>query len=345
MQTNFYKDNFGTLYNGDSNTILNSLEHGSVDCIVTSPPYWGLRNYGVDGQLGNEPTFKEYIAKLADLFCDAGEILKDSGTMWINLGDTYYSKNKGAGGHSKKQDSNKGSWYKLTVDGHELPTKSLSLIPSRFAIEMQDRGWILRNDIIWAKPNPMPESVTDRLTKSYEHIFLFAKLNNYYFDSISIAEPSVTNEDRPFGAVREREFGYDSKHLKARLLNINNDGIRGNVTKNGETGLSPQRHGQRVSIKVDKDGNPIRNKRDVWFITPKPYKGSHFATFPKDLIEPCIKAGCPENGIVLDPFFGSGTTGVVAESLNRKWIGIELNKDYCEMAIERILGERNGNQN
>lgn len=339
--TEFYSDEFGTLYNGDCKSILESLEDNSIDCIVTSPPYWGLRNYGVEGQLGNEPYFRDYISRLADYMCEAGRLLKDTGTMWINLGDTYYSKNKGAGGHSKKQDSNKGSWYKMKLAGDELPEKSLCQIPSRFAIEMQDRGWILRNDIIWAKPNPMPESVTDRLTKSHEHIFLFTKSKDYHFDNLAIAEECVTKEKRPFGAVREREFGYNSKHLKARrMLNKSIDGIRGNVTKEGENGLSPQRHGQRISTNVI-NNVPIRNKRDVWFISPKPYKGAHFATFPKDLIEPCILAGCPENGIVLDTFFGSGTTGIVAESLNRKWMGIELNQEYCKLSVDRILEERN----
>lgn len=430
MTKEFYSDNIGTLFNGDSMEVLKSLESNSVDCVVTSPPYFGLRDYGtakweggeplyycndcnitlpisklergcpkcgetmipiecnhqyakggrnpetagkqltnsgtlfsqyehvckkcgakrVDNQIGLEETPELYVERMVELLRECKRVLKDNGTLWLNIGDSYYTKpagnktwNRNVGANKNYENGHIHQVIERKLDN--LKQKDLIGIPWMLAFAMRADGWYLRNDIIWAKPNPMPESVTDRLTKSHEHIFLFTKSRNYFFDNLSIAEPCVTNENRPFGAVREREFGYDSKHLKARKALYNDDGIRGYVTKDGDNGLSEQRHGQRISVKLNANGIPFRNKRDVWFISPKPYKGSHFATFPKDLIEPCIKAGCPENGIVLDPFFGAGTTGVVAESLNRMWIGIELNEEYCKMAVERILKERNNNGN
>lgn len=306
----FYEDDFGKLYNGDTLKILETMEPESVDMIVTSPPYWALRDYHADGQLGREERFSEYVQNLCAYFDQAKRVLKDSGTLWVNLGDTYFSHHKGTGGASAKQESNKGSWFKpMNIRSKELPINSLCLIPSRFAIDMQSRGWILRNDIIWHKPNQMPTSVKNRFTVDYEHLFFFTKQSSkYYFEQQT--EP------------------YQSK--------VNHKPRNKNAEKYKGTGLYSD--GGR-----DYYSQGARNKRSVWSINTKGIRDNHFATYPQELIETPIKAGCPEGGVVLDIFMGSGTTGVVAEKLNRKWIGIELNKDYCQSSIERILSERGKN--
>lgn len=299
----YYQDDYGTLYCGDSKEVLSKLEPNSVDMIITSPPYWALRDYHNDGQLGHEPTFKEYIIRLADYFNIARDILKTSGTLWINLGDTYYSKSKGTGGKSKKQLSNSGSFFNSgKIQGKELSEKSLCLIPDRFAIAMQDYGWILRNDIIWHKPNQMPTSAKDRFTLDYEHLYFFTSVNKKYY--------------------------FEQQLELAKYVGDN----RGSRTDNRDKEGLGRTHGITGEYK---------NKRSVWSINTQPVKGSsHFAKFPKKLIETPIKAGCPGGGIVLDLFLGSGTTAIVAEKLNRRWIGIELNSKYCDEAIERILKER-----
>lgn len=310
----YYSDDYGTLYNGDSKEVLDKLEPNSVDMIITSPPYWALRDYHADGQLGQEPLFLAYISNLVDYFCDASNVLKHNGTLWVNLGDTYYSKSKGTGGPSKKQLSNKGSRYnQLKIEGGELPEKSLCLIPNRFAIAMQNVGFILRNDIIWHKPNQMPTSAKDRFTLDYEHLFFFTLQNKkYYFEQ----------QLEPYTAPMNR---WGGEKLKA-------DGE--SIWDNG-TGQSSYRI---RNMRPNKKG---RNFRSVWSINTQPIKGmNHFAKFPEKLIETPIKAGCPEGGVVLDIFFGSGTTGVVCERLNRKWMGIELNKNYCDEALERIINAR-----
>lgn len=305
----YYSDDYGTLYCGDSLEICEYLEEQYVNMIITSPPYWALRNYGVDGQLGQESTFAEYIIRLTGYFDSSWNLLKDNGNLWVNIGDTYYSKSKGSGGKSKKQLSNQGSWYNgLNIKGNELPERSLCLIPSRFAISMQDAGWVLRNDIIWRKPNQMVTSAKNRFTQDYEHLFLFTKINkDYYFEQQK--EPYKSKENhKPRNKASEK---YKDTELYSK-------GARDYYSQGG------------------------RNVRAVWDINTEATRGSkHFAKFPKKLIETPIKAGCPEGGIVMDIFFGSGTTAIVAEKLNRKWLGIELNKEYCDEAIERILKERN----
>jgi site-specific DNA-methyltransferase (cytosine-N4-specific) len=299
----YYSDPHGKLYWGDSLKIINELPENSIDMIITSPPYWNLRDYHEEGQLGQEPTFNEFVVNLATYFYCAKRILKDNGTLWVNLGDTYYSKNKGSGGKSKKQLSNSGSFFNNSkIDGNELPEKSLCLIPSRFAIEMQTKDWILRNDIIWHKPNQMPTSAKDRFTLDYEHLFFFTKKNkDYYFEQQ--LEPAK----------------YAGDNRGSRTDNRDKEGL-------GRT------HGTTGEFK---------NMRSIWSINTQPVQGmNHFAKFPEKLIETPIKAGCPEGGVVLDIFFGSGTTGVVCEKLNRKWMGIELNREYCNESIERIKNGR-----
>ena len=350
------EDFINKVIQGDCLEILKQMPDEVVDTIITSPPYWGLLDYGVEGQIGLEKTPEEYVEKLVNIFREARRVLKKTGTLWLNLGDSY------------------------------LLNKNLVGIPWRVAFALQQDGWYLRQDIIWAKPNPMPESVTDRCTKSHEYIFLLSKSQKYYFDNEAIKEPiseSYAKDKRPHGITRER-FYPNSKYVKEGLMDL----------QTGEFPTQPR--------------SEYRNKRDVWWITTKPFKGAHFATFPPDLVEPMILAGCPEfvckkcgkprekifethnpegitgrkgkpmvvngkvdlsengkriekghnstvyysgkfigwtdcgcgagfePGIVLDPFMGSGTTAVVSKKLGRNYIGIELNPEYVKIAEERI---------
>lgn len=301
---------------GDCIEKLATLEAESIDCVVTSPPYWGLRDYGVDGQLGLEKTPELYIAHMRMVFEQVRRVLKPQGTLWLNLGDSYAA--GGSGGASVKSRLHGGRGVgpneKVSLmQGRSLPRKvppglkrkDLVGIPWRVAFALQSDGWYLRQDIVWHKPNPMPESVRDRCTKAHEYIFLFAKSKKYFFDIEAIKEPSV-------GISSERKRPSAAK---------------GSFKTKGEPIPG------RLPFRAVRD---YRQKRSVWSVTSKPFKGAHFATFPPDLIEPCILAGCPKGGVVLDPFFGAGTVGLVAKKHERKWIGIELNPDYAKMARDRI---------
>lgn len=287
------------------------LADESVQCVVTSPPYYGLRDYGVDGQIGIEQTPDGYVRKLVDVFREVKRVLRDDGSLWLNLGDSYSGSGKGrnadgtAGGSGVINKANMGTQvgtlYKTNdVDG--LKPKDLIGIPWRVAFALQADGWYLRQDIIWAKPNPMPESVKDRCTKSHEYIFLLTKNARYYYDSDAIKEPSKYAGD-------DRGSRTDSR----RTVPLAN-------SMNGKTG-------------------EFRNKRDVWTVTTKPYKGAHYATFPPDLITPCILAGCPEGGIVFDPFAGSGTTVMVANRLGRKGVGLDLSWKYLDENARKRVAE------
>lgn len=285
---------------GDSISVLKKLPDECVNCVVTSPPYWALRDYGVAGQLGLEATFQEYVNKLCDIFDEVKRILKKDGTCWVNIGDTFLRGNR-------LKDGNEQSLRKRPKNTSEPITKPdygadkcLAQIPAIFSIEMCNRGWILRNEIIWHKPSCMPESVKDRFTVDFEKIFFFVKNKDYYFEQQFEAQ-------KDWG-TRNREGG---KYKKEGLAN----GLAGNLNPNG------------------------RNKRCVWSINPKGYKEAHFATYPEKLCETPIRAGCPKGGIVLDPFFGSGTTGRVAKDNSRDFIGIELNPEYCKLAEKRLAQE------
>lgn len=292
---------------GDCLFLLDLLPDQSVHCCVTSPPYFGLRDYGVDGQIGLEPTPDAYVAKMVEVFREVRRVLRDDGTLWVNLGDSYntYAANRGpAAGVNKTVHEAlpvvpKG--HGLTVKG--IGNKQLLGIPWRVAFALQADGWYLRQDIIWHKPNPMPESVRDRCTKAHEYIFLLSKSPRYFFDAEAISEPAV---GAPSG---------NKERKKATERGCPNEG-----TASG----------------VPRDGGETRNRRSVWTVSTKPFKGAHFATFPPALIEPCILAGCPEGGTVLDPFGGAGTTGLVAKRNGRNAILLELNPEYAAMAKERI---------
>jgi DNA modification methylase len=285
-----------------------------VQTCVTSPPYFGLRDYGHAGQLGLEKSPDEYVAAMVDVFRCVRDVLADDGTLWLNLGDSYgavggnthagFNKRwSGTGGAGSKQDAMLNGVTDRVIDTGLKP-KNLIGIPWRVAFALQADGWYLRQDIIWAKPNPMPESVTDRCTKAHEYIFMLSKSARYYFDSVAMQEPADPKNYRARAAIRETPPGQ---------------------TKQGKI------DSRRGEIKCE-----TRNRRSVWNVATKPYKGAHFATFPPDLIEPCILAGAPPGGIVLDPFMGSGTTAAVAVKHGRQYLGCELNPEYEALQRERL---------
>ena len=324
---------------GDSLEVLKTLESESVDCIITSPPYWGLRDYGVKGQLGLEKTPEEYVNKLVKIFREAKRALKKEGTLWLNLGDSYAVSQQG-GQKSKAGDksfTNKGTFgmEKTSRIPAGLKQKDLCGIPWRVAFALQADGWYLRQDIIWAKPNPMPESVTDRCTKSHEYVFLLAKSQKYYFDNEAIKEKG--SDETPARLLRGVSDSHKNINGAPGQTPQNMNKPRKNYTKEmGGGGTSFNGHSGYFKADGTLISDGMRNKRSVWTITTKPYKEAHFATFPQDLIIPMIKAGCPEKGIVLDPFMGSGTTAITARTLSRYYLGIELNPEYIKLAEDRL---------
>ena len=299
------------LLQGDCLQQLATLPAASVQCCVTSPPYWGLRDYGTAGQLGLEATPDEYVANMVAVFRAVRRVLRDDGTLWLNLGDSYAgnsnnTRGEGAGGGKERGKAMGFGTLPQKKDYDGIKPKDLVGIPWRVAFALQADGWYLRQDIIWHKPNPMPESVTDRCTKAHEYIFLLTKSARYYYDNEAVKEDAVRAGDVPGGN------GHYIQHSA------------GGHNKDGLTAC-----GQKPVAET-------RNKRSVWTVTTKPFKGAHFATFPPDLIEPCILAGSAADTLVLDPFSGAGTTGVVAVQHGRRYIGIELNPDYLEMSRKRI---------
>ena len=389
LENAYYKDNDIAIYHGDALSVLRELPDNIVDCVVTSPPYWGLRDYGTppqiwdghpncnhewnknnrklhsgrgdcqksakysaqqsipgkditdsfcsrcnawQGSLGLEPTFELYIKHLCNIFDEIKRVLKEEGTLWVNLGDTYSGSHQGYGKTTLKRLSEKkkenlgstGSYlqkYSHTINTPppnsktSVADKSLCLIPNRFSIGMLDRGWICRNDIIWHKPSCMPQSVYDRFTVDYEHVYFFVKNKRYYFKQ----------QFEPFknSSLLRAKYGYHSKKTDT--------GIHGGMTSRTQA---------EAARKMVTGELPGRNKRCVWMIASQSFKGKHFAVFPKTLVETPIDAGCPEGGIVLDPFAGSGTTGIVAKKLGRRFIGIELSLKYIkEIMMPRLVGD------
>jgi DNA modification methylase len=337
---------------GDIRDIAPTLPSESVQCIVTSPPYWGLRDYGVDGQLGLEATPEEYVANLVGIFHELRRVLRDDGTLWLNLGDSYAT---GAGkvgdcpgggpqGEAWKKHFGKSTpgstpaMYGLTQPNRMpipgLKPKDLVGIPWRVAFALQADGWWLRQDIIWAKPNPMPESVTDRCTKSHEYIFLLTKSARYYYDAEAIKEPSNGWRGSRFGDGKSGENGiYHRQAEHGEPIKVRSPA--GWKTGPGNHGTIHE-DGREQEVLYVEDTFATRNRRSVWTIATAPYKGAHFATFPPDLVRPCILAGCPAGGTVLDPFMGSGTVAQVAIETGRNWLGVELKPGYIELAWKRI---------
>ena len=372
---------------GNSKDKLRLIPDKSVRCCVTSPPYFGLRDYGtgkwegggedcdhlgkpfrtkenvnthtgpgtddknkddrqpmknvcekcgarrVDEQIGLEETPEQYIAALVEIFEIVKQKLTDDGTLWVNIGDSYAGSGKGNNPdgtpHPSKLTAKQGTQLG-TSEGIQTPNKASAIglkpkdligIPWMLAFALRSAGWYLRQDIIWHKPNPMPESVTDRCTKAHEYIFLFSKSREYYFDADAIKVPAITAENRPAGVVRNREYGYDSKE------NLHPEAYMKSAA--GAQNRRPRKPGAD-------DIREFANKRDVWTVNTKPYKGAHFATFPPELITPCVLAGCPVGGVVYDPFAGSGTVAEVCVKTGRNYILSELNPDYIPLIHERV---------
>lgn len=266
-----------TLFEGNALAVLQALPSESVQCVVTSPPYWGLRDYGIEGQIGLEPTLPQFLNQLTRVFSEAKRVLKQDGTLWLNIGDSYTSGNRGYRATDKKNPARAMSIRPPTPDG--LKPKDLIGVPWRLAFALQDDGWFLRSDVVWNKPNAMPESVKDRPVRSHEYLFMFTKSEKYFYDHDAVKE-------------------------------------------------------------LADDGVSKRSRRTVWNVNTKPFAGAHFATFPPDLIRPCVLASTRPGDFVLDPFFGSGTVGLVSQQELRQYVGVELNPDYVKMAASRLQGLR-----
>jgi DNA modification methylase len=300
-----------TIHNGDCLEVLRTLPDESVQCCVTSPPYWGLRDYGHDGQIGLESTPEAYVGRMVEVFREVRRVLREDGTLWLNLGDSY------AANKSERTRSQSGECERPCAKATNLPAmsmppelkpKDLVGIPWRVAFALQADGWYLRQDIIWHKPNPMPESVTDRCTKAHEYVFLMAKSQRYYYDAEAISEAATNRECGNIQPTKAGRTGQDKHRTAANLHSI--------------------------------EARETRNRRSVWTVCTKPYSGAHFAVMPPDLVKPCILAGCPEGGVVLDPFMGSGTVAAVAQDAGRRAIGIELNPEYCKLIAKRFKQRR-----
>jgi DNA modification methylase len=291
-----------TLLHGDAEAQLATLPAASVQMVCTSPPYFQQRDYGSAGQIGREPTVTAYIDRLVAVFRAVHRVVRDDGTLWLVIGDSYAVSGRGGGG---KQDTNAGSlvpWRRTASAG--VGPKQLIGVPWRLAFALQAEGWILRSEVIWSKPAPMPESVQDRPTRAHETLFLFAKRERYVYNAAAIAEPISR--------------GSAGSTFTSVLPLVNGQG--------------------RVSL-LPRDDAPTRNKRSVWTIATQPYAEAHFATFPEKLVEPCILAGSRPGDTVLDPFVGSGTVGVVSRRFDRRFIGIDLNASYLDLAERRLLGQ------
>jgi DNA modification methylase len=338
-----------TILKGDCRDVLATLPDESVQCVVTSPPYWGLRDYGHAGQIGLEPSFDQFIEEMLAVFREVRRVLRADGTLWLNLGDTYAGGGNGGGGSYASERANwrvvpPRSGQRASVAG--LKPKDLVGIPWRVAFALQADGWWLRSDIIWHKTNPMPESVTDRPTKAHEYLFLLTKAERYHYDAEAILEPVSPNTHArlsqdimaQIGSARANGGAKSNGNMKAvgRNSRANVDRVPRN-RKLADAGSGIKNNDsftEAVALPVTH-----RNKRTVWSTSTEAFSGAHFATFPPALIEPCILAGCPKGGTVLDPFGGAGTTGLVADRLGRNAILIEINPEYAAMAERRIRGD------
>ncbi len=372
----YYSDPHVTLHRGDALDVLRTLPSGSVDCAVTSPPYFGLRDYGVDGQYGLESSPAEYVERMREVFGEVRRVLADDGTLWLNIGDSYASSGGTSGvgpnatvGSTLNQDETR------TRPSSALPTKNLLGIPWRVAFALQDDGWVLRNDIIWAKPNGMPESVRDRLSSKHEYVFMFTKRPRYWFDLDSIREPLAYPEDRPQNSWardtkeadvpgqsmrqhredrpgmperaqkrRAQELfdaaGLTDEHLTAMRAVGMSDAGKALTTQTGTGKNTAEMQRLAAAAKAAPGGyyrefiyDGGRNPGDVWTIPTQPFAAAHFAVMAPTLAKRCVLAGCKPGGVVLDPFSGSGTTGLVAVQTGRKYIGIELNREYLDLSL------------
>lgn len=307
----YYCDDSVTLYQGDAHAVATHLADESVDCIVTSPPYYGLRDYGADGQYGMEDSPAEYVENMRALFSELRRVLADDGTIWVNLGDSYYSGrgNPGPNSADEKQPARRGWVRPVDRPGQSwAKPKNLLGIPWRVAFALQDDGWILRNAAIWHKPNAMPESVTDRLANRYEHVFMFSKSRRYWFDLDAIRVPATTER-------------------------------AGALTWDRETDCIPGQKPQHRSGRSAAQAARGRNPGDVWVIPTQPFAAAHFAVMPVVLAQQCVSASCKPEGTVLDPFNGSGTTGLAAQRTGRRYVGIDINRDYLDLTMRERLNQ------
>lgn len=319
---------------GDCREVLRTLPDESVHCVVTSPPYWGLRDYGVDGQIGSEESFWDFLDDMVAVFREVRRVLRSDGVAWVNMGDAYANDGKWGGATAGKHaKSLHGGETRIGREKRRTGLKPKDLIgqPWRLAFALQDDGWWLRRDIIWHKLNPMPEFVGDRCTTAHEYLFQLTKSAHYFYDALAIQEP-VT------GGAHARKPGPNSRAFVDRVPRTKK--ASGVTPKSAEHGI-----GIKANSSFHAAGGDLvdaRNKRSVWSIASEPFQEAHFATFPTRLIEPCILAGCPAGGTVLDPFGGAGTTGLVAQRLERDALLIELNPEYAAMAERRIAADRAG---
>lgn len=343
-----------SIINDSAQSALASLSDESIDCIVTSPPYWGLRDYGVDGQIGLEPTMAEYLSTVVSVCRELRRVLKPEGTFWLNVGDSYAGSGRGGNPDgSTKQTTNKGSQgvgvlYGLCQQDKEaerarikaqfeaqkqagLKPKDLCMVPNRLAILLQEDGWYVRSEIIWHKPNPMPESVRDRPTCAHEKVWLLTKSERYFYDADAIREPLAASSVARLSQDVEAQDGSTRANGGQKT-----NGKMKAVVFGGNKGQGAYGSGSRRASGNAWSAGTGANARNVWTIPPNNFKEAHFATMPPKIAERCIKAGCPEGGTVLDPFGGAGTTGMVAASLGRNATLIELNPEYCRLAESRI---------
>lgn len=346
------------IYNESNLETMAKMPDGFIDCCVTSPPYWGLRDYGVKGQIGLEETPAEFVAKLVEIFTEVRRVLKPDGSLWMNLGDSYFNSQNNnrngigsdsldgperthvarGGGEYKTQKRNSGEW--------NLKPKDLCGMPWRVAFALQEAGWYLRQDIIWHKPNPMPESVRDRCTKSHEYIFLLTKSGKYFYDVDAIRQPHAektkTTWGTSFGSGKDYGDGTGLVAAENWANSVSVHRPKMKMPDGWDTGAgghgSYHRDGREKGSyrEIDPEDLVGVNKRSVWTVATQSFPEAHFATFPEKLIEPCILAGSRPGGIIYDPFSGAGTTALVAHKLGRNWIGSELNPEYVEIANKRL---------
>lgn len=318
------------IINGDALSVLKTMRSESVNACVTSPPYYGLRDYGVAGQIGAEQTPEEYIEKLVEVFREVRRVLRQDGTLWLNIGDSYATR---SGNQAPTNTRNScGHTAKKVPSGYKK--KDLIGIPWMLAFALRADGWYLRQDIIWQKPNCMPESVKDRCTKSHEYIFLLSKSPKYYFDAEAISEPIAASSVRRYlQDIEGQEGSYRQPNRNGRAMKAAMPKLGGNKYGDSAAVEARTKSGHEYIPQLRK------NKRDVWSVSTHGFKGAHFAVFPEELIRPCILAGAPAGGVVIDPFFGSGTVGAVSIQEGRNFIGIELNPEYVTIAHNRLWGE------
>ena len=345
------------IFQGDSLIVLKSLDDESVNCCVTSPPYFGLRDYGADGQIGLEETPEKYVAKLVEVFAEVRRVLRNDGTLWLNLGDSYCGTGTGTGTGTQASSTLQGG-KKTQIEAGKRPDKKptadikpkdLIGIPWMVAFALRSSGWYLRQDIIWSKPNCMPESVTDRCTKSHEYVFMLSKSAKYYYDQDAIkTEAKESSLERLSQDVSSQDVS--SQEGSSRVPGKTNGKMK--AVSSGQANIRKARDKQRGhsrrhegfndrwdNMSKEEQQSVKANKRSVWTVSPKPFSEAHFATFPPDLIVDMIKAGCPEGGTVLDPFSGAGTTALVSAKLGRQFIGIELNPEYIKISERRLAKE------